>query len=279
MLLPLKDDNPLKRIPYQYVTVAFIGICVLVFLWQFSLGKEGQRAVLSFGAIPSVLFGSRSLPPELAVIPAPLTLISSMFMHGGWMHLIGNMLFLWVLGDNVEDAMGHGRFIVFYILCGIAAALTHAGLDPDSTVPMIGASGAISGVIGAYLILHPKAQILTLAFRFFIHIPAYIMLGIWIGLQVMNVAMASGGGSGGGVAWWAHIGGLIAGCLLIAPMRHKSVPLFDGLAIGGFTPSAKPEPEPEDIPRGPWGRLTLGQVEAHKKRRHRRSIIPDSGNK
>ncbi|MBL6930677.1 MAG: rhomboid family intramembrane serine protease [Rhodospirillales bacterium] len=274
MLIPLKDDNPLKRIPYQYVTVALIGLCVIVFLWQLSLGEAGGRkAVLGFGAIPSVLFGSRTLPMELAMIPAPLTLITSMFMHGGWMHLIGNLLFLWVLGDNVEDAMGHGRFFVFYILCGLAAALTHAGLDPDSTTPMIGASGAISGVIGAYLILHPKAQILTLAFRFFIHIPAYIMLGIWIAMQVINVSMAADSG-GGGVAWWAHIGGLIAGCILIAPMRHKSVPLFAGFS----NDSAQPEPE-EAAPTGPWGRLTPGQAKDHKKRRARRSFIPDSGSK
>jgi membrane associated rhomboid family serine protease len=274
MLLPLKDDNPLKRIPYQYVTVAMIVLCVLVFLWQLSLGEAGGRkATLGFGAIPSVLFGSRTLPVELAMIPAPLTLITSMFMHGGWMHLIGNMLFLWVLGDNVEDAMGHRRFIVFYILCGIAAALTHAGLDPQSTTPMIGASGAISGVIGAYLILHPKAQILTLAFRFFIHIPAYIMLGIWIAMQVINVAMATDNG-GGGVAWWAHIGGLLAGCILIAPMRHKSVPLFAGIGKN----NVKPEPDAA-TPNGPWGRLTLRQAKDHKKQRERRSFIPDSGNK
>lgn len=278
MLLPLKDDNPLKRIPFQYVTVAFIAICVLVFLWQLSLGENGQKAVLSFGAIPSVLFGSRALAPELALIPAPLTVITSMFMHGGWMHLIGNMLFLWVLGDNVEDAMGHVRFVIFYILCGIAAALTHAGLDPNSTTPMIGASGAISGVIGAYLILHPKAQILTLAFRFFIHIPAFIMLGIWIALQVVNVSMAGGSESGGGgVAWWAHIGGLIAGCILIAPMRHKSVPLFDGVRTN--TDQREPEQKPKDEPRGPWGRLTLKQAQDHKEKRSRRSIIPNSGKK
>ena len=278
MLLPLKDDNSLKRIPFQYVTVAFIGICVLVFLWQLSLGEAGGRkAVVSFGAIPSVLFGSRTLPGELAMIPAPLTLITSMFMHGGWMHLIGNMLFLWVLGDNVEDAMGHKRFIVFYILCGIGAALTHAALDAQSTTPMIGASGAISGVIGAYLILHPKAQILTLAFRFFIHIPAYIMLGIWIGLQVVNVTMATGESGGGGIAWWAHIGGLIAGCILIAPMRHKSVPLFDGMGGRAFKPQR--QPEPDEMPQGPWGRLTLKQATDHKKRRSRRSFIPDSGKK
>ncbi len=272
MLLPLKDDNPIKRIPFQYVTVILIALCVAVFLWQLSLGEaDGRKAVLGYGAIPSVLFGSRALPPELFQIPAPLTVITSMFMHGGWMHLIGNMLFLWVLGDNVEDAMGHGRFLVFYVLCGIAAALTHAGLDPDSTVPMIGASGAISGVIGAYLILHPKAQILTLAFRFFIHIPAFVMLGLWIALQVVNVTMAGESDDGGGVAWWAHIGGLIAGCILIVPMRHKSVPLFDGMG------RAPEEPEAEEPPAAPWGRLTLKQAADHKQKRSKRSVIPDSG--
>lgn len=271
MLLPLKDDNPLKRIPFQYVTVAFIGISIAVFLWQFSLGEEqARRAILGFGAIPSVLFGTNTLAPELVMLPAPLTVITSMFMHGGWMHLIGNMLFLWVLGDNIEDAMGHGWFIIFYLLCGIAAALTHAAMNPASSTPMIGASGAISGVIGAYLILHPKVKILTLAFRFFIHIPAYILLGIWIGMQVFNVYMASDTG-GGGVAWWAHIGGLIAGCILIAPMRHRSVPLFDGLRGG----AAKAKPETAAA-RGPWGRLTVSQAKDHKERRYKRSIIPDS---
>lgn len=273
MLLPLNDDTPLKRIPFQYVTVALIAVNVLIFLWQLSLGdEEGRKAILGFGAIPSVLLGGRTLPVELAVVPIPLTLLTSMFMHGGWMHLIGNMLFLWVLGDNVEDAMGHGRFIVFYILCGVAAALTHAALSPQSTAPMIGASGAISGVIGAYLILHPKAQILTLAFRFFIHIPAYVMLGIWIAMQVINVSMASDAG-GGGIAWWAHIGGLIAGTVLIVPMRHKSVPLFDGFGDG-------PKQTPPDSPPGsPWGRLTLKQAKDHKERRSSRSFIPDSGKK
>jgi len=273
MLLPLKDDNPLTRIPYQYVTVTLIGMCIVTFLWQFSLNDtDGRKAVLSFGAIPSVLFGSRTLPPDLDQIPAALTLLTSMFMHGGWMHLIGNMLFLWVLGDNVEDAMGHARFLVFYILCGITAALSHAGLAPDSTTPMIGASGAISGVIGAYLILHPKAQILTLAFNFFIHIPAFIVLGLWAGLQFFNASM-SDAGSGGGVAWWAHVGGLVAGLILIIPMRDKSVPLFDGIG------SSNPEPEPVTVNPGPWGRMTTEQTRELKRRRHRRSIIPDSGRK
>jgi len=229
MLLPLKDYNPLKKISFQFVTVAVIAACVAVFLWHASLpATEARRVVLGLGTIPAVLFGSQELPPELFMVPASLTLLTSMFMHGGFMHLAGNMLFLWVLGDNVEDSMGHGRFLLFYLICGIVAALAHAGIDTASTTPMVGASGAISGVIGAYLILHPKTRILTLVFSFFVYrIPAYVVLGGWAGLQTLNAAIADP--SAGGVAWWAHIGGFLTGCLLITMMRDKSVPLFDGV--------------------------------------------------
>ena len=270
MLLPLEDENPITHIAYQYVTMVFVAVCGVVFLWQISLGEtDGRKFIFGFGAIPSVLFGERDLAPELAMIPAPLTLISSMFMRGGWVHLMGNMLFLWVLGDNVEDAMGHRCCIVFYVICGIAAALTHAAMDPASTMPMIGASGAISGVVGAYLILHPKAQILTLVFRFFIHIPAYVLLGMWIALQVISLSMAAESDGGG---WWAHIGGLIASCILIFPMRHKSVPLFSRP-----TPiDDASETGPHGPQHGPCGRLTLSQAKNYKQRR---SFIPDSGNK
>lgn len=251
MLLPLKDDNPLRRIPLQYVTIAFIAINVAVFLWQLSLGERGgQRAVYAYGMVPAVLFGFKDLPPDIAAIPDWLTVITSMFMHGGWMHLIGNMLFLWVLGDNVEDSMGHVRFVVFYLLSGIAAALAQAGLNPQSEVPMIGASGAISGVIGAYLMLHPKAPIHTLVFRFVVALPAFVVLGLWIVFQLINAAIADAAGSSGGVAWWAHIGGFFAGAILIIPMRHRDVPLFDG--------------------RGPYAHR--GSLE-----RRGRSSVPDSG--
>jgi len=156
-MIPLHDDNPTTIRPL--VTITIIVLCVLVFLWELSLGPEGlQRAVYAFGAIPAVLFDRVELNPALAVIPAELTLVTSMFMHGGWMHLISNMLYLWIFGNNIEDAMGHGRFILFYLLCGLAAALAHAALDPGSRVPMIGASGAISGVLGAYLLLYPHAR-------------------------------------------------------------------------------------------------------------------------
>jgi membrane associated rhomboid family serine protease len=227
VLLPLHDENPLKRIRFQYVTVAVIAACVLVFLYQVTLPpKEAQRFVFAFGAIPSVLFGLKELPAEVAAIPAPMTVLTSMFMHGGVMHLVGNMLFLWVLGDNIEDALGHARFVAFYLLSGIAAALAHAGMEPASTIPMIGASGAISGVIGAYLVLHPKTPIKTLFIRFIVYLPAYVVLGLWIVFQFVNVAMAGDPGKGG-VAWWAHIGGFVAGVVLIVPMRQKGVPLFD----------------------------------------------------
>jgi membrane associated rhomboid family serine protease len=199
-------------------------LCSLAFLWQLSLGGEdGQRMIFSLGTIPAVLFGHNELAPELILVPAEITLLTSMFLHGGWMHLIGNMLFLWVLGDNIEDAMGHKRFIVFYILCGVAAALAHGLVDPQSQSPMIGASGAISGVIGAYLLLHPKAHIHTLVFYFVIAIPAWIVLCIWIGIQVSNVVM----GGDGNVAWWAHLGGLAAGLILIPLFKNKDVALLN----------------------------------------------------
>ena len=225
MLLPLHDDNPLRRIRFGYFTVAFIAACVLVFGYQMSLpDREASRFVFSYGAIPSVVFGYQALPAEIAQVPANVTLVTSMFLHGGLMHLVGNMLFLWVLGDNVEDALGHARFVAFYLASGIVAALSHAVAEPGSTVPMIGASGAISGVIGAYLMLHPHAPIKTLVFRAIVDLPAYVVLGLWIGFQFLNVYFAGPGQ--GGVAWWAHIGGFLAGAVLIVPMRQRGVPLF-----------------------------------------------------
>ena len=226
MVLPLYDDNPRRHIAFPYLTVAFIAACVLVFLWQVSLSpQEQEAAVYALGAIPAVVLGGKTLPPELAWVPAEMTLFTSMFMHGGWMHLIGNMLYLWILGDNVEDSVGHGRFVIFYLLCGLAAAFAHILQDTASTVPMVGASGAISGVIGAYILLHPHATIHTLVFRFVIGLPAWVALGLWIALQVFNAAQDPG--SGGGVAWWAHIGGAVAGMLLIPFFKKRDVALFD----------------------------------------------------
>mgnify|MGYP002875811217 CR=1 FL=1 len=227
--LPLRDENPLRVIPFQAITVSIIAVCVLVFLWQISLPPREQQAIAySLGAIPAVILGTAELPPELVMVPEIFTWITAMFLHGGVMHLGGNMLYLWVFGDNIEDSMGHLRFIVFYLLCGVVATAAQALADPTSTVPTIGASGAISGVLGGYLVLHPQVRVLVLVlFRIPIHLPAFIVLGGWIGLQLLNAAIDTGGEGGGGVAWWAHIGGFLAGMVLIVFFRRRTVPLFD----------------------------------------------------
>jgi len=225
-MFPIHDDNPTRITPY--VTYVLLSACVLVFIWQISLGDAAQQAVYSFGVIPSVLFASKSLPVELEILPAWLTIFTSMFLHGGWMHLIGNMLYLWVFGNNVEDAMGHRRFIVFYLACGLLAALTQAVLNPDSEIPMIGASGAISGVLGAYLLLHPRARILVvIPIIIVVYTPwiaAYWVLGFWFVLQLINSLISAS--DTGGVAYGAHLGGFVAGMLLIPLFKYRNVPLF-----------------------------------------------------
>ena len=225
-MFPIHDDTPTRITPY--VTYAVLIVCVLVFLWQISLGESAQYAVYAFGVIPSVLFETRSLPAGLDILPPWLTIFSSMFLHGGWMHLIGNMVYLWVFSNNVEDVMGHTRFIVFYLLCGLLAALTQAVLNPDSEIPMIGASGAISGVLGAYLLLYPRARILVvIPFGILIYTPwiaAYWVLGFWFVLQLLNSWLSAS--DAGGVAYGAHLGGFIAGMLLIPLFKYRHVKLF-----------------------------------------------------
>ena len=225
-MIPLHDDNPTDVPPV--FTILLIAACVLVFLWQISLGKAQERAILALGVIPSILLGERRLSPELALVPPELTILTSMFLHGGWMHLIGNMLYLWVFGNNVEDAIGHLRFLVFYGLCGAAAVFAQALPNPASTIPMIGASGAISGVLGGYLLLYPHARVLVgIPLGFIIHtarLPALWVLGFWFLLQIINTLLAGKGQ--GGVAWGAHIGGFIAGMLLLPLFRRRGVGLF-----------------------------------------------------
>jgi membrane associated rhomboid family serine protease len=228
MVLPLHDDNPTRTRPY--VTVTFILACILIFLWQFTAGPvAGQNIIYAFGSIPAVLFGGAELPAQLQIIPPSVSVLTSMFLHGGWLHLLGNMLYLWVFGNNVEDAMGHGRFVAFYLLCGIAAALAQAIPDPSSTVPMVGASGAISGVLGAYMLLYPHARVLLgLPLGFFIfqlgRFPAGWVLLAWFGMQLaMNTLAPS---AEGGVAFRAHIGGFIVGMVLIPIFKHRDVPLW-----------------------------------------------------
>jgi rhomboid family protein len=220
-MIPLRDDNPSSIAPV--VTIGLIVACVLMFLWELSFGASGQRVIYALGVVPASLLGRGDLPADLAWVPPWATVFTSMFMHGGWMHLIGNMLYLWIFGDNVEDSMGHGRFVVFYLLCGIAAVLAQALPDPNSTVPMVGASGAISGVLGAYLLLYPHARVLVAIPLGFIlqtmRIPAGIVLLLWFGLQLLSNAMAQAGQ--GGVAFRAHIGGFVAGMLLIPLFKQR----------------------------------------------------------
>jgi membrane associated rhomboid family serine protease len=225
-VIPLHDDNPTERFPF--VTVIFIAVCIAVFLYQESLSeKPGEVFVFHYGAIPAVMFGYASLPEEaVAAIPASLTLITSMFLHGGWMHLLGNMLYLWIFGNNIEDAMGHTKFIVFYVLSGILAALTHAMTDPSSPIPMVGASGAISAVLGAYLLLFPRARVLVLLPAVgMTRVPAGIVLGMWFVTQLVSGGMTVGA-KGGGVAFFAHIGGFVAGMALIGIFKRPDVPFF-----------------------------------------------------
>jgi len=211
-MIPIKDENPTST--YPYVTVGLIVINVLVFIYELSLGPYLQIFLNKYGAIP--LFVTKMMaPPNYP--PPYITIFSSMFLHGGFFHLGGNMLYLWIFGNNVEDSMGHFRFIIFYLLCGIIAVYVFSFLNPRSLVPMIGASGAISGVLGAYLILFPHARVLTLIpFGFYLQlvkVPAVFILGFWIVIQILNGLFT--GGMGGGVAWFAHIGGFIAGMGLI----------------------------------------------------------------
>ena len=225
MFLPLHDENPLRVVPYQFVTIAIIVISTGVYGWQLQIAQEplATSLFLSYGMTPAVLFNYESLPPEMIYIPAEATLLSYMFFHLDVWHLLGNMLFLWVFGDNVEDSMGHFRFAVFYLTCGIAAGFTHGVVDPDSPVPIIGASGAVAGVLGAYLMLHPRVKILVLLFKGIpLRVPAYLLLIGWLLWQVLNVYF-----SDALVAWWAHIGGFIVGALLIVPLRDRTIPLFD----------------------------------------------------
>lgn len=228
LFLPLYDDNPTRRTPV--VTIALVALCVLVFFWQLSLGPRGeQAAVYSFGVVPAVLFGYADLPAPLRVIPPSLSIVTSMFMHGGVLHLAGNMLYLWIFGNNVEDSMGRGRFVVFYLLCGTAAALAQAIAHPTSDIPMLGASGAIGGVLGAYLVLHPRANVGVLFWFIIIvrivTVPAVLVLGVWFLGQILSGLSTPT--TGGGVAFWAHVGGFVAGVLLIPFFKRPNVPMLE----------------------------------------------------
>jgi len=240
--LPISDDNPTRRAPV--VTWFIVAACVAVFLWQVSLGpRAGQAILLSLGLIPAVLLGSAELPAQLRLVPAPVSILTSMFLHGGWIHLLGNMLYLWIFGNNVEDSMGRGRFVLFYLLCGTAAALAQSLSAPYSQIPMVGASGAIGGVLGAYLILHPRANVRVLFIILFfirvVSIPAAVVLGLWFILQFISGATTPTDGHGG-VAFWAHVGGFITGVVLIPFFKRREVRLLDRPHSRPFQVTAAP---------------------------------------
>jgi membrane associated rhomboid family serine protease len=229
-MIPIRDDQP--RFSTPYVTYFIIALNAVVFLFELSIGTQGHRAlnglIYQFGVVPqhfeSAIQGSRryDLPGQ------SLTILTSMFLHGGWLHIIFNMWFLWIFGDNIEDHLGHFSYLIFYLVSGFAAAVTHILLNMNSTAPTVGASGAIAGVMGAYVVLYPKARVLTLVplivFFTFWWLPAWIFLGYWFVLQFLSgtaTSIAETSSSAGGVAFWAHVGGFVAGVLLIKLLPER----------------------------------------------------------
>ena len=220
-MIPLKDNNPTAITPW--VTMAMIALCVIAFIWQLGLGGDGnERAVRALGVTPAVLLGNAQLSPSLVWVPASVTILTSMFLHGGWMHLLGNMLYLWIFGDNMEESMGHARFAAFYLICGAAAAFAQVLPDPTSTIPMIGASGAVSGVLGAYAVRHPTTPVLVAVPLFImlytVYLPALVVLGLWFAAQLLSSLAAP---EAAGVAFRAHVGGFLAGAALIFVFRQR----------------------------------------------------------
>jgi membrane associated rhomboid family serine protease len=229
-MIPIRDDQP--RFSTPYVTYFIIALNAAVFFFELSVGTQGHRAlnnlIYQFGVVPqhfSLAFeGSRryDLPDQ------SLTILTSMFLHGGWLHIIGNMWFLWIFGDNIEDHVGHFLYLVFYLVCGFAASIAHILLNANSNVPTVGASGAIAGVMGAYIVLYPKARVLTLVplivFFTFWWLPAWIFLGYWFLLQFLSgtaTSIAVTSSQAGGVAFWAHVGGFLCGVLLIKLLPQR----------------------------------------------------------
>ena len=223
-MIPIRDTIRSRTAPV--VTLALIAVNVLVFLHEIALGPYVERFVYAYGLIPRrfVYWPGDPLDP-LRFLPLP----TSMFWHGGWAHLIGNMLYLWIFGDNVEDRLGHLRYLLFYLLAGAAAGLTHVVLGPTSNLPTVGASGAIAGVLGAYLVTYPRSRVLTLVFIFFIEVPAFVYLVLWFVMQLLEGLGTLGMRvETGGVAVWAHIGGFVAGIVLVKlmqPPRRRPQPI------------------------------------------------------
>ena len=226
MFLPLHDDNPIRHVRFPYVVYALLAANVLLFLYQLTLTPDASDwLAVEYGMIPIVVRDVVQQP--VAWLPDWANLVTYAFLHADWLHLLSNMLFLWIFGDNIEDAMGHVKFLAFYLSCAVLAAMAHLVLNFDGNGPLIGASGAVAGVMGAYVLLYPHARVFVLA-RIVIPIPlpvpALWMLGIWLATQVFNVLI----GSEEPVAWWAHLGGMVAGAALVAAFKRPDVALFGG---------------------------------------------------
>ena len=234
-MIPISDDNP--GITAPIVSWTIMALCVAAYLWQLSLGAAEAQAIAALGFVPLSLFQHIPVASGQLDVPATVTLFTSMFLHGGILHLGGNMLFLWIFGNNVEDAMGHFKFLAFYLLCGVAAALTLAFMQPGSPIPMIGASGAISGVLAGYMLLYPRAQVTVVVPLGIIFYPLTVgaawVVGFWFILQLVSAAFSDA--SQPGVAFWAHVGGFIAGLVLTPILKSAQFPLFGR------------------VRRGPWG--------------------------
>jgi membrane associated rhomboid family serine protease len=231
VMIPIRDDQP--RFSTPYVTYFLVALNALVFLFELSVGAQSHQALNSmiyeFGIVPSHFGEALAGAAHFSLAAAFLPILTSMFLHGSWLHIIGNMWVLWIFGDNIEDYLGHFSFLLFYLLCGFAAAIAHILLNAGSDVPTVGASGAIAGVMGAYFLLYPKARVLTLVplivFFTFWWLPAWIVLGYWFLLQFLSGAATSiaySSPSGGGVAFWAHVGGFVAGLVLIKILPRRS---------------------------------------------------------
>ena len=228
-MIPFRDNIPSRSFPV--INVAIILANSLVFFYELSLGRHLDSFIMQYGIVPAAVFQwpQSGLPYSAVALP----FLTSMFLHGGWLHLIGNMWYLWIFGDNIEDRLGHFGYLIFYLLCGLGAGIAHTILNYDSTAPSIGASGAIAGVLGAYLVSYPFARVLTLVpifvFLQVIEIPALIVLGFWFLMQFLYgaTALASATGNSGGVAWWAHVGGFMVGMILVGLFPRKDRPRND----------------------------------------------------
>ena len=254
MFIPLHDANDLRHIRLQYVTLGLIVANCLVFAMT-ALGSQEftEAAVIGLGYIPSTVFDIAERPDEWVLVPDNATYVTYAFLHGDIWHLGGNMLFLWVFGDNVEDALGHIKYLIFYLACAVAGAWLHGVIAPASEAPLIGASGAIAGIVAAYLMLHPRVKIWVLALgRIPLRLPAWILLALWIAFQFAMIGI----GGEDQISWAAHVGGIVAGAVLVLVLRRRGVPLFDRHVV---TPKSVEVETPASGPAdpaapSPWGR-------------------------